>query len=333
MPRVVVAAIAGLFAGLLFMASNVVALHDPKPHHVPIAAAGLDPTRLQAALDKAMPGGFDVSPTADAATAAQQLRTREAMGALAVGPGGAQVLYASADGYNAAMAVQQALTAAAKPAGVPRPPRPRDVVPLQRGDPRGLSMQFIVLGTIIGGFFMGMLSAQLALSEPFWLRATVTFGFGVVFGGIAAVLLDPLLGVLTGGFWWLWLWLAAAAFAIAEAVRAAGRAFGMPGLGLAMVVVLMIGNPSAAANVPVDFLPGFYRTVGPYLPPNAAAYGLLGTTYFDADVTRAAIVLALWGGIGLMVLWVEDRWRGVRPGLAYDAASAAAAPPQPAPHR
>jgi hypothetical protein len=325
MPRIVIAAIAGLLAGLAFIASNVVAQHNPLPHQVKVAAAGVDAGRLQETLDRATPGGYRVIGVAGPPDAVRSVTAHDAVGALVVSGGRAGLLTASAGGYNAATTVQQALAQAAKALELPSP-APRDVVPLQKGDPRGLSLQQIVLGTIIGGFLMGLLSAQIALGEPFALRALVTVAFGVAFGGIAALLLDPVIGVLTGHFLWIWLWLGAAAFAIAEVARGFARALGLPGIGLAMLILLIVGNPSAAANTPISFLPAFYRTFGPWLPPNAAAQGLLGTTYFDADVTRPALVLGAWAVLGLGSLWLLDRVQGRRPGLAVDAARATARP-------
>src|SRR3954464_2166993 len=50
MPRVVIPILVGLFAGVLFVASNVTAQHDPQPHDVPIAVSGEPATALQAKL-------------------------------------------------------------------------------------------------------------------------------------------------------------------------------------------------------------------------------------------------------------------------------------------
>jgi hypothetical protein len=77
----------------------------------------------------------------------QAVRTRSAYAGLDVPRG--RVVTASAGGYLAATTLQQALTKAAPKVGVPKP-KPVDLVPLQSGDPRGQSLQQIVLGTIIG---------------------------------------------------------------------------------------------------------------------------------------------------------------------------------------
>jgi hypothetical protein len=168
-----------------------------------------------------------------------------------------------------------------------------------------------------------MISAQLALGEPGLLRIAATAGYGIAFGLLAAAVLDPLLGILSGRFGWIWLWVGALAFTISTVVRGFARLAGLPGIGLAILTVFILGNPSAGTSVPTSFLPGLYRAVGPYLPPGAAATGLLGTTYFDAPLTRPALVLGAWALAAVAALVVSDRVRGRRRPLAFDAAAAA----------
>jgi hypothetical protein len=327
-PKILTAAVAGLLAGLLFIGSNVTALHNPLPHDAPVAVAGVAPQKLQQVLDHAQPGAFRAVGARDRAGVLTMIRGRDADGGLVVAGARASVLTASAGGFNAATTIQQALTRAAKPLGVSSPPKPQDVVPLQKGDPAGLTLQQVVLGTILGGFMMGVLSAQLALNEPLRVRVPVRMAFGVAFGGLAALLVGPVIGAFTGHFLWTWLWLGVAAWVISSVVAALADLAANLGILIAYLIMLVIGNPSAAANLPVQFLPGFYRVLGPYLPPNAAANGLLGTTFFDANVLRAALVLGGWGLLALATLYGVERLEGRRTPLAYTAAKAAADPRQ-----
>jgi hypothetical protein len=206
-----------------------------------------------------------------------------------------------------------------------------DAVPLQPGDPKGLSLQQIVLGTIIGGFMMGVLTAQLALGEALWRRVAAYLGFGLAFGLLGALVLDPLLGVLTGHFFVVSACIGVTALAIATSVGALARLLGQPGLPLAALAFLIVGNPSAGASAPTEFLPGFYRAVGPWLPPNADASALLGSTYFDAPLRWPLLVLAAWIVVPGALLIAVDRRRGARPALAHDASRAATPAPRPAP--
>jgi hypothetical protein len=311
-PRAAIGVIAGVFVGVLFLASNVAALHDPRPHGVPIAISGAPANALP------LPAGYTVTRVGNVDDAVQR---REAYGGLDMEAG--QIVVASANGFQASMTIEQALTEAAPKAGVARP-QTVDAVPLQGGDPRGMSLQQIVLGTIIGGFMMGVLTAQLALGEPLWQRGIAYAGFGALFGLLGALVLDPLLGVLTGHFVVLWICIGVTALAIALPVGALARALGQLGLPLAALTFLIVGNPSAGASAPTEFLPAFYRAVGPWLPPNADTRVLLGSTYFDADVLGPALILAAWVLVPATVLFAVDRRRGSRRALAHDAARSAA---------
>jgi hypothetical protein len=272
-----------------------------------------------------VPGGYTVS---EAPNVAREVRRREALGGLDASRG--VVVVAGANGYQATTTVAQTLTSAAadlgfKQAGVV------DAVPLQPGDPKGLSLPQIVLGTIIGGFMMGVLTAQLALGEALWRRIAAYLGFGLAFGLLGAIVIDPLLGVLTGHFFALWACIGVTALAIATSVGALARVLGQAALPIASLVFLIVGNPSAGASAPTEFLPGFYRAVGPWLPPNADASALLGSTYFDAPLVRPLLVLAAWVVVPGGILVALDRRRGTRPALAHDASRAASPDPQPAP--
>jgi hypothetical protein len=293
-PKPVVPVLAGLLVGVLFLTANIAALHDPQPHDAPVAVPYAT-------------GGYQI---VTAARPIEAIRRREIYAAVQ----GDQLLYAGANGMTAGQQLSQQLGQNLTPV---------DVVPLQRGDPNGMSLQQIVLGTIMGGFLMGVLTAQLVLGDELYKRGLAFLGFAVAFGLLAAVVIDPLLGVLTGHFALVWLWVGVTAFTIAVSVGALARSAGQLGLPIALIAFLILGNPSAGATAPADFLPWLFRTVGPYLPPNAMASGLIGTTYFDADVLRPVLVLLAWAATAVIALVAFDRVRGRRQPLAYDVAAAA----------
>jgi hypothetical protein len=304
---VLIAALAGLLVGLAFITSSVLALHDPRPHRVPVAVAGVPPERVQRELDRVQPGGYAVVATTNTGTAERLIVRRDAFGALILESDGPTVMYASAYGPAASTTVRDALRRAALALGLTLGPEPFDVVPFQRGDPRGVSLQQIVLGTIVAGFLMGVLSVQLAVGERSGRRLLATAAFAILFGLLAAVIVDPLLGVVVDHFGWVWLWLAAGAFTIAAVACACTTALGPPGIGLAAVLVLIVGNPSAGAAVPPKFLPALFRAAGPLLPPGATTEGMLRTAFFDAPLAGPVLVLAGWSLVATATLWVAAR--------------------------
>jgi hypothetical protein len=271
--------------------ANVWALHDPRPHGVPVAGLSPGPGYTAVAVD---------DPRA-------AVRRREVYAAR--GEDG-RLYFAGANGQtvNRELVRGEAVT---------------DVVPLAAGDPNGMSLAQVVLGTILGGFLTGVLMAQLALGAPLWQRWLGYLAFGAGFGLLLAVVTSALAVLPPGSFLLTWAWCGATAATISVTVGALARMLGQPGIPLAMLAVLIVGNPSAGAQAPAEYLPWLFRTVGPYLPPNALASGLTGTTYFEASVLRPVLVLVLWAGLAALALSVLDRTRGSRRALAYDAASAA----------
>ena len=299
MPRPAIPVLAGLIVGILFATANVWALHDPRPHGAPVAASGTGAS----ALARDLGAGFEVIAADSAREAVETRRAYFGYGA------DGRLYYAGANGRSVN---DPQLTAG----GV-------DVVSLAEGDPNGNALAQLVLGTILGGFFTGVLMAQLALGSPLWQRGIAYAAFALAFGVLGATVASGF-GILPpGSFFATWAWMAATALTISVGVGAFARVAGQAGLPLAMLFFLILGNPSSGATVPADYQPWLFRTVGPYLPPNAFASGLSGTTYFDADVLRPVLVLAAWLLITGFVLVFLDRTRGSRRALAHDAAGAA----------
>jgi len=106
----------------------------------------------------------------------------------------------------------------------------------------------------MGSFLMGVLTAQLALGEPLWQRGLAYVGFGVLFGLLAALVVDPGLNVLTGHFVWVWLCAGVTALAIALPVGALARVLGQAGLPLAALAFLIVAiHPPARPRRPSSF--------------------------------------------------------------------------------
>jgi hypothetical protein len=77
--------------------------------------------------------------------------------------------------------------------------------------------------------------------------------------------------------------------------------------------------------VPSAFLPGFWRTFGPYLPAGAGTTAVRNTIYFDGNgITRALAVLVAYLVVGAIVL-VTFRRRRAAGAADVEAETAAAA--------
>jgi hypothetical protein len=282
--------------------------HDPGPHEVRVAVAAA-PTvlaKVTAGLQRAEPGGFDLVSYPSARAAALSVRSQTGAGALIVPPTGAvTIVTAGAGGVLQQQAITTALTAASQ--SMHRGTKLLDVAPLSSGDRSGSSSFVFGLGlllpSVIGSIGIFLLGMRLRL----WWRvaAAALFALLAACGGVLAV--GPVLGALTGatgaligiGF------LGALSFVLF--VAALQAVVGLPGTALAAVAFIFVGNAVSGGPVPVDFLPGGFRQIAPWLPNNAIVSGARGVVYFHGHgLAHPLLVLGLWPAVALSFLAAVD---------------------------
>jgi hypothetical protein len=282
--------------------------HAPTPHGVRlavVASAGVQ-SKLQAGLDDAEPGGFDLVSVSGARAAIRSVRSQASAGALIVPPSGAAtIVTAGAEGVSQQQAITAALTAAAR--SMRQPTRLLDAVPLSSGDRAGLSSFVFGLGllipSVIGGLGIFLLGMRLRL----WWRvaAAILFAACAAAGGVLAM--DTVFGALTGsggaligiGF------LGALSFVLF--VAALQAIVGLPGTALAAVTFIFVGNAISGGSVPVAFLPGGFRQIAPWLPNNAIVRATRDVVYFHGhDLGHPLLVLGLWPEVALTVIAAVD---------------------------
>jgi len=76
---------------------------------------------------------------------------------------------------------------------------------------------------------------------------------------------------------------------------------GLVGIDLAILLFVVLGNPSAGGAYPAPLLPPFWAGTGPWLPPGAATNAIRGIVYFGgAGAGIGALVLAGYALVGLV---------------------------------
>ncbi|MEU3727697.1 DUF3533 domain-containing protein, partial [Streptomyces sp. NPDC031705] len=276
---------------LAFITSYIGAFHHPEPSRIPIAvAAPAEPVAAQTAQRLgALPGGpLDPHPVADEAAALAQLRNREVDGALIVDPAGTtdRLLVASGSGASLSQALEQIVGLAERAGG--RTVRVVDAVPADRGDSRGLSSFYLVVGWCVGGYLCAAILAISAGARPANIhRAVIRLGalllYSIAAGLLGAVIAGPVLGALPGPVAALWGLGTLVVFAVGALTLAFQGVAGVVGIGLAILVVVVFGNPSAGGAYPYPLLPPFWRAVGPALPPGAGTYAARSIAYFKGN--------------------------------------------------
>ncbi|MFD8937069.1 DUF3533 domain-containing protein [Streptomyces sp. NPDC059578] len=318
-PRAALLVVGVVALQLLFITSYVGALHHPKPTDVPFAvaapAATVDRTTAQLA---ALPGDpLDTRTAPDAAAARNQVLDREVYGALLVDPTSRTdtLLVASGGGAALSTTLVKLVTEAVEAEG--RTVRTEDVAPASPEDFEGLSSFYLVVGWCVGGYLCASILAISAGARPANpTRAVIRLGalaLASLAGGIGgAVIVGPILGALPGSTFALWGLGALVTFAVGAATLALQGLTGIVGIGLAILIVVIAGNPSAGGAFPLPMLPPFWQAIGPALPPGAGTWVSRSIAYFHGNaVTGPLLVLSAWavGGSAVTMLTAIRRPR------------------------
>jgi hypothetical protein len=280
------------------------------PRDVPIALAGPPAAvaQVSAALEQARPGAFEVVQVADEAAARAAIADRTVSGALVLGAKGATMLTVPAAGAGLATAlgqVAQALDAQLLAAQGVTPPVAvtADVaVPGGSGDALGSGFPSLVLPTVIGSLLTGAAAGFVVRGGG---RRLLTLAAAAVLGGLGVASVTGVwLDVV--GFGWAEVGVVAlAVLAIAGPVAGAIAVAGRAGLAVMAPVLLLLGNPLAAASTGPQMLPAGWAGLGQALPPGALVQALRSVSFFDgAAAGRPVLVLGLWvvGGVALLVV-------------------------------
>jgi hypothetical protein len=310
--RTTVLVVGVLAIQLAFILSYVGAFHAPEPHEIPLAVAAPGPAagQLVRQLNGLAGRPLDAAEAASPTAATDAVRHGDRSAALLVTPRGSRdtLIVASGAGASLATAVEDVVRKVE--ASRHRSVAVRDIVPLQSGDARGLTGFYLVIGWLVGGYLVASLlgvakGARPATTRRAVIRLLAVAPYAVLSGLGGAVIVDPVLGALTGHFVALWgvgvlLVYAAAAVTLAFQVLA-----GVLGIGLTVLLFVVLGNPSAGGAYQPPLLPPFWRALAYALPNGAGTDAVRRIVYFDGRAIAAhMIVISAWlvGGVVVAVL-------------------------------
>jgi len=230
-----------------FVLSYVGAFHTSTPHRIPIAVVA--PAAIST---KVVNGQNDITSTplqatavANQAVAREEVRNATTSAAFIVVPLSHvdRLILAKAGGTSVATAVVKIMTKV--DASERWAVAVTDLVPVQPGDGEGLTGFYLVIGWIVGGYLVAALLGITAGSRPATPRRAAhrLVPYAIVSGFGGALIVDQVLGALTGHFLALW-WLGALLVATAATVTMAFQAFlGVIGIGVTVLVFVILGNP------------------------------------------------------------------------------------------
>lgn len=308
-----------------FIASYLGAFHNPKPHRVPIAVvapAGTPPARVAQVVGalNAIPGEpLDAHAVPDEAAAREELAARKIYGALlatAAASGPDRLLVDSAASASVSQAVDEVFGQVE--GSQRRQLTVTDVIPAGKGDARGLSAFYLAVGWMLGGYLVATaLSIGVSARPRNPMGAAVRLGalaaYAIASGVLGAVITVSILGAIKGHFLSLAALGALLVFASGAFSMGLQAWAGIIGVALTVVVLVVLGNPSAGGAYAFPLLPPFWREIGPWLPPGAATTGLRGIAYFHgAGVSGPAWVLAGYSAAGTLAVLAAGLWAARR---------------------
>jgi len=338
--RGAVVLVAATIVGLGFVWSFVGGLHQPKFHKVPIAVLG--PQALSQKLGSGTQ--FAVTRVDTRQAAIDRIDDRKADGGIVVGPRGIEVLVAPVAGLTISDALQTDLApklSALAPPGTPV--RVLDVKPAPTNDPLGLSPFFLALSIMIGNYiaaiFFGLAFGVKPVGQRVWWRllGVSIVGLVLALGEVAVVYA---IGPLGGHYVPLVLGSLLLGLSVSYITVGLQSFFGIAGTTIAILVFIILGNPSSGGPIPTQLLPGIWRTVGPYLPEGAGTDLFRNVVYFGShDLTRPLLVMFAWllAGVLFVLASVRARPLGLQMKDDFDRQEAVRATttqaPRPAPRR
>ncbi|MGY0003575.1 hypothetical protein [Micromonospora sp. I033] len=318
LPRTAALLLGTLVLATAFIAAYVGALHQPRPHDVPVGVV-LGDQRAQAVLaavrqrtDKIEPVEYD-----DPGAADDGLTAREVYAVLTSGPdNGLRLATASASAPAATDLVTQVLGQAARQANLPI--QVTDEVPVQPTDPRGLVPFYLAVGYVLGGYLastaLGLRIGTAPVSLPrAGLRIAALAVYSVVLGIVGAAVVGPVLDVWHHDIPAVAAVGALAVFAAAMVAAAVQAWLGLLGTGIVILLLVVLGNPGSGGIYAPEFLPAWLRGMHRWNATGLSTDLIKSAVYFDRrSMVWTLSGLTLWSLLGLLGLVTATIFRAHR---------------------
>jgi nucleotide-binding universal stress UspA family protein len=302
----------------IFVALTLSAYHAPRPHDLPVGIAGpaAATSRIEHALDSALPGAFDWRGYPSGGAARTGITQREVDGALVASGRTLRLLVAQGGGTGPAQALTQASGLVAARSG--RRLVVTDVVPPLPSDTQALSPFFVLLAVLIPSVAAGSGSALAFRRARPALAVAAPVVLAIAIGAVSAAVADGIAGL--GNYAAIAGVVALFSLAVAAPTALLARIW-PPLVAVAVLVLIVFGIPVSGgpANL-ASFGPAFLRALDPALPLGVAASTVRNIVYFGGHATALHLwVLAAWALAGLVGLILITTLRHRAPALTSPA--------------
>jgi hypothetical protein len=98
-------------------------------------------------------------------------------------------------------------------------------------------------------------------------------------------------------------------FGAATATAGLQAVFGLPGTLIAIIAMVVFGNPTAGTSIATPLLASPWNVIGQGLPPSAALSAARGVVYLGgANLTGPLVVLATYAAGGALLMVAPTAW-------------------------
>ena len=159
-----------------------------------------------------------------------------------------------------------------------------------------------------GGIGLIIITVGLLVGAPKSLRDAVSqlgifAAYSILSGALGAWLVTSVLGTFAGHWFSLWLLGAGVVFATSVFTLGLRAAIGVAAVPIAIIVFVILGNPSAGGAFGPRVLPEFYAAIGRWITPGVGTEGVRSIVYFSGTgLGQPALALTLYSVIGMALL-------------------------------
>lgn len=313
----------------LFATNYLTSSHNPVAHDLPFGVVGNSP--LTSAVQKSM--SLKIKRYPDEGAAKRAIQEAKVYGALIPGASANTLLVVPTASDLAPYDLAVHFEKAAKTTGQKLTVTSYAPQPLPAGDTSGIVLSLLLVPLLVGGYMSATMLRAATGAPTQRFRGMVLFGFAVVAGLLVNLIAGPWLDSYpTSKFWIVWPILVLIGMTVALFTVVMHRLIGAAGTLVTVTVIILFGKPASGGSLGVPYLPDFWRTIGPFLPPRNALVLLRNTIYFDGNgIAQALIVLLVYLVVFAVIVGVLDWYRRPAPELPVtrdmEAEAAAAATP------
>ena len=300
---VTIALIMSAFFALNYMSSG----HEPVADNMPFGVVGSSSLAVAAQGDLF---SLQIIEYTDEQSATDAIDRGEIYGALNTTTSPAELVVVPSLSDIAPLDIAANFERAAGAAGEQLTVKPYTPTPLAPKDPFALVLATLLVPLLVGGYMAAsLLTNAMGTASGRW-RGLWLLGFSVA----AALVVDLiatywLQGIPSASFWVAWPIMTLIIATVALFAAVLRRLLGPIGILLTVILFLQFGNPSSGGSNGSVYLTGFWRDIGPLLPPRNAYELLRNTVYFGGNGIAQALTVLLMYTIAAGALLAFLDWR------------------------